>query len=448
MFKSIVIFLLGSLVALPSQAIDVFFEKDTTLPLVDINLAIKGGSVTDPKDLLGITNLMGDLLLRGTKSRTKQQIDLELDQQGSQLAIETRPEAIVVRGSTLKDQLPRFLSLVQEILTSPSFPESELSKLKSETISTTLQILASDESLARIHFNEFLFGNHPYARPSIGYPKTLKKIDRQSAIRQYEQLFRQDHMILVGTGDADPSEIKDWAKSLSLKFKKDSTLSKISTPEVKKGRRLLIVDKPDRSQIRIVGGQLGILRNDPNFYALTLANQAYGGGSFSARMMVEIRVKKGWSYGAGSGFSYGLAPRSWSYSFFPKAVYGAEAMGYSLKMVQDLKNQGLTEKEFNFAKESTLNSAGFAYNTPAKRVENRLTEKIYGLPDRFFENLENEIKNVTLVQANQAMASFLDSKNFTVVVVGTASKIKSDLIKSATPPFDEVLVKPFDQDFK
>ncbi|HUP55877.1 MAG TPA: insulinase family protein, partial [Bdellovibrionota bacterium] len=139
--------------ALQAQAFDVSFEKDTTLPIVHLNVAIKSGAVTDPQGQLGLTEFMSRMLMRGTRTRSKEQIDIAIDQIGAQVGVETRAESVILRASALADKLPQLQALMTEILTQPSFPEREIQKLKSETISEILDALSDDSSLAARHFN-------------------------------------------------------------------------------------------------------------------------------------------------------------------------------------------------------------------------------------------------------------------------------------------------------
>src|ERR1700679_3810338 len=104
-----------------ARAVEVSFEQDSALPIVHVNLAIRAGSVTDPAEQSGLTNFVGRMLLRGTQKRTKEQIDVALDQMGASLDVETRAESLIVRGSVLSSQLTPFLDLVGEIVTQPSF---------------------------------------------------------------------------------------------------------------------------------------------------------------------------------------------------------------------------------------------------------------------------------------------------------------------------------------
>lgn len=431
---------------LSAQAVEVAFENDASLPLVYLNVAVKTGSVTDPKGQSGVTNFMGEMLLRGTQPRTKEQIDLELDRMGAQLAVETRAEALILRGAVLAKELDSFLKLLSDLVTQPSFPEHEIKKLKSEVVSGILEELGRDQSLATRKFTQFLFQGHPYGNPILGTIKDVEKLSRDQIQAHYNKLFRDAMLLVVGSGDASKGTIQDWAESLGEARPGSEEIGKVAAPKPVTQRRLLIVDKPDRTQTQIDAGQIGVRMTDDQFFPLYLANHAFGGGSFSARMMVEIRVKRGWSYGAYSYFRHGTQPRSWNLHLFPAAKDTPAALEYSLKMVEELKAKGLNQAEFEFAQRSLVNSAGFMYNTPKKRVENTLLERTLNLPDGFMETYGPKLSKVTLEQANESAKKYLRPETLAISVVGTAKDLKEPLAKAAGVPVDQVQVVPYTQE--
>ena len=186
---------------------------------------------------------------------------------------------------------------------------------------------------------------------------------------------------------------------------------------------------------------------DPDFFPLYLGNYAFGGGSFSARLMVEIRVKRGWSYGANSAFRQGPSARSTGKShLFPAEKDTAAALAYTLQMTQDLKDKGITGEEFEFAQRSLVNSAGFLYNTPKKRVENTLLERTLDIPDGFMKNYGPELQKVKIEEVNAALKSFVQPDKLAIVVLGTAKNLKESLAKSAAIPVEQVEVSPYTSD--
>jgi zinc protease len=431
-----------------SHAMDVSFEEDHSLPLVHINLAVRAGSVTDPVGELGITNFMGEMLLRGTRSMTKEQIDLALDQMGANLEVETRAEAMILRGAVLSSQLDRFLALLTEIATRPSFPENEIRKLKAENVSDILGELGDDSALELRNFQEFLFQDHPYGKPINGTIKDVQAFTRAKAIAQYTHYVHDKNLLVVGSGDATQAKIKAWADALAAKLPSGNkpVVTTVAAPKNSGHRRMMIIDKPDRTQTQMSAGQVGIALTDPNYFPIYVGNYILGGPSFSSRLMDEIRVKRGWSYGANSGFRYGIEPRYWRAHLFPASKDSAPALAETLKLIAEMKASGVTSDEFNFAKTSIVNKSGFMYNTPAKRVENALLEKTLNLPQGFMKSYGPMVSKVTRSEVDDAMAQFLKPDQLAITVVGTASELKEPLAKAAGIPAEQVIVKPYTKD--
>jgi zinc protease len=438
--KKFLILAVFALVPSVASAIEVSFERDTTLPLVHINVAIRTGAVSDPVGQLGLTNFMGEMLLRGTRTRTKEQIDLTLDQLGAQLGVETRAESTILRGSVLSSKLPQFLALLSEIITQPSFPEREIQKLKGEVVSQILEELSEDSSLGARRFNHLLFRTHPYGNPIDGTQKDIEKLTRQKIASHYEKICRNGALLVVGTGDAKVEDIETWANGIAAARPGDGLGRALAKPSDSAITHLTLIDKPERTQAQVFIGQLGVKMTDPDYFPLYIANHAFGGDSFSARLMRELRVKRGWTYGVYSAFRHGTAPRSWMVHLYPAQKDTPAAIALTLKMIQEARDQGLTQEEFDFAKQSLIKSAGFAYNTPKKRVENALIEKTIDLPDGFIKGYADQMKKVTLEQANAALRKFLKPDKLTITVVGTAKDLKDPLAQSTGTPAEKLEV--------
>lgn len=427
-----------------SHAAEFYFEKDSSLPLVYVTGAFRGGATQDPDTKSGVTDIMGKLMLRGTKNKSKQQIDLVLDQMGASLEFETRAEFISFRGVVLSESLTQFLGLLNEVLTAPSFRVTDLEKLKKEQMSGLLDELSQDRSLIRLRFDETFFKGHPYAKPTDGKIKDIQTLTVGDVQRQYQRLITQSQMVFLASGDAEKSAFLPFIKDVTAKQNQESHLNAIPDfTNIPKKLRVVIFDKPDRTQTQVMIGQKGVAITNPSNDALQLANHAFGGGSFQARLMTELRVKRGWTYGAGSAFRSGSKPHSWTMSFFPKNTDTPPAIKEALSMVADLKKAGITEKEFTNAQQSLVNSAGFTFNTPQKRLENKMIEILYGLPEGYFRDTAKRLSSLNLPQVNQAIESFITPDRMLVGIVGTASLSRDAIAKTLNIPVSEVEVQDY-----
>jgi len=448
MKKIILLTFILSIVFLPpkAMAIEIFFEPDDRLPLVYISVAIKSGSVTDPVGRSGLTRFLGKMLLRGSLLRTKEQIGLRLDELGSRLSVKTSSEVLSINGAVLSKNQKPFLNLLLELLSKPKFPLKEIRKLKKETISKIMDSRSRDSSLVRSHFQSFLFQNHPYARRSIGSIADIKKITKTSLTEHYNRIFHAENIVIVCTGDSGVSELKAWATRLDALRPGQGSEIKLKIPRQSSSKRLLIVDKPERSQIWIKGGQVGVDYLDPDYFPLFVGNTAFGGDLTNARLNQEIRVKKGWGYGAYSYFTNGSVPKAWQFVVYPNSENLVKVLKKTLSLIYQLKASGLTSKEFESAKRSLINSAAFRNDTPEKRLENRLYENVLGLPEGFFSQYGEKFREVSLKQVNTALKKYLLPDKLVITAVGPANKIKQALAKTVGIDISNVKVVSFKND--
>lgn len=433
----------------PASAIEVKFEQDNAIPMVSLNVAVKAGTAHDPEGQYGISNFMGEMLLRGTTTRTKAQLDLALDQIGAVLEVEARSEALIFRGTVISSKLAEFMEILNDILVNPRFPEVEIQKLKREIVSQILNEQGKDTALARSRWEKFLFNGHPYGKPIIGKLKDIERLTRKQIMDHYGRFIQDRNLLVAGAGDAEESFVKAWADRLAEKrpdSKGENPMSRVSQPQQPIERRLVLIDKPERTQTQIYLGQIGVRLTDPSFFPLYLGNHAFGGGSFSARMMVEIRAKRGWSYGAYSYFRHGLRPRSWQAYYFPATKDTPDALAYGVKMIGELKDRGISEEEYVFAKTSLVNSAGFMYNTPKKRVENILLERTLDLPDGFMKSYASQLSKISREQVNGALKNFLKPETLSILVLGTAKDLKDPLAKAVGMDVKDIQIVPYTQE--
>jgi zinc protease len=436
-----------ALSSLPSAfAIETRFEADPALPVVYLNVAVKAGAANDLPGQAGIGNFVGEMMLRGTKTRTKAQIDETLDQLGATLSVEVRAEAIIFRGRVLSAKLAEYMEVVQDIVTNPNFPEKEIKKLKAEIASDIVETRGKDSSVAKVFWDGFLFEGHPYGKPILGKIKDLEKLKRADLVRHYENLFQDRNLLVVGSGDSETTFVDAWAKRIAEKRPNSEGTNPIKisgAPKKWEKRRVLFVDKADRTQTQVYFGQVGVRMTDASFFPLYLANHVFGGGSFSARLMTEVRVKRGWSYGAYSYFRHGIQPRSFQAYTFPATKDTPGALKLVDSMLHDWQAKGITSDEYEFAKTSLINSSGFSYNTPAKRVENILLEKTLDLPDGYMKSYADHLAKVTLAGTNSAVKNFVRPDQMSVLVLGTAKDIKSKVAESLGFPEKDIVVVPY-----
>ncbi len=428
-----------------SRAVEVTFERNTNLPLVYINVLGKFGSVQDPAHKEGLTLLAAESLLRGTTKHTKQEIQALLESYGAEIEIDTRAEMTVIRGRTLQSNLDPFLNLLEELVVDSVLTPQEFKKQKEEQQAKVQSMLDQDWQVALLHYNRALFGTHPYGSPIDGTLKSLKTISLEDVLAQKKRILQKGTLTVIGSGDAKEKRISQFAKSLEKRLPNGEAFAKVQPPKPLLSRKVVLVDKPDRTQLQVVLAQIGLLPTDPRYFAFYLANNAYGGGGFTTRLFNQLRKANGWTYSAYSQMMLGQQPRSWTSHISPKNTDLLPSLSKLLQVHQEFLTSGITEEEFLFGKEQITQKEGFLIDTPRKRAENAILEKALGLSKGFMSSYASQISKLKLKQVNAAARAAIPGDGLLILVVGTASIVKKDLAKATQVAEDQIEVIPFDQ---
>lgn len=423
-------------------------EIDRSLPLVQLSTSFLGGSLSDPVGKEGLTRLLVRLMRRTAGGRDAEAIDLALDGLGATLGIDVSTGSSGFSGSVIARNWSGFIQILADVVLRPVYDPDELGRIKRETLAELAELRDNDRALARRWFGRTLFAGHAYGRTSTGKPSTLAAITPADLETHYRHLFSRGNLVLAVAGDVTESQLSDLASVFAAlpdgRAQALSELDAVVEPAGVAGRRLVIVDKPERTQTQILIGGLGTHPHDPDHVALLVANTVFG-GTFTARLSDEVRSKRGWSYGAYSSLPYDRRRQAFSMWTFPAATDAAACIELELKLLHDWVNDGITEDELTNAKNYLIRSNVFQTDTAAKRMGLLLDEHLHALPENYHHAFPSNVAAVTREQANAAIRRRISLDNLLVTVVGTASDIADDIAK-VIPGLAERTVIPFDRE--
>lgn len=423
----------------------VLVEASPALPIVHFSISTRTGALEDPEGKEGLTRLVSRLMRRTGGGRNAQELDTLIDSLGASLGADVAHSTIGFNGSVISRNLDAFVDLLCDVLAKPGFAETELGLLKRETVAAIIESRDSDRSLARRWFQRRLFEGHGYSRPISGRIASIEGFDASDVRGLYQRAFTADNLLLAFAGDIDDERAKTLARRLLEALPRGQARSdSLPDPQMKPGRRLSIVDKPERTQTQILVGGLGTHPHDADHIPLHVGNTVLG-GTFTARLMKEIRSKRGWSYGAYSSLPYDRHRQAFSIWTFPKAEDAAPCIKVELELLEAWHERGITARELAWAKRYLSRSHAFAIDTAAKRVGLRLDALVYALPPGYHERYLEHIHATTLDQVNEAIRTRIDPKNLLVTVVGTESQIGAE-VREAIADLAHQEVIPFDED--
>ena len=425
----------------------VHISESHDVPLVSITIAFRSGSASDPAGKEGASKLAFRMLRRGSRTHTANDIEDELDRLGAELSTDVSTSSSAIHGQVIERNLGAFVNLLATLIAEPAFPIDELERLRRETLAELIEARDSDRSLAQQAFRRAVFAGHPYARSTTGSSKTLANITEDDVRAAYKTHFVQGNVALGFSGDIETSRARDLAERLAGGLAKGARVPDTvgePTRALAKGRRLVFVDKPERTQTQILIGGLGTAPHDPDHVPLSVANAVFG-GSFTSRLMREVRSKRGWSYGAYARLSVDKQRQAFSMWTFPAATDAPACIALELELLEAFVTKGVTAKELSFVQKFLSRSYAFDIDTASKRLHQSLDVDVLGLAADYYDGYLDHLAKVTVDEANAAVTARLSTDDLLVVVVGTASELE-EKVRTSIPRLDEHKVVPFDRE--
>ena len=421
----------------------VIIEPSPALPLVSVVVAFRSGSAHDPVGREGLGRMTARMLRRGAEGWSSEKIEQTIDLLGGELGVDVSPSSSTVHFEVIRRSLDPFVDLAATLLARPTFDEAELARLKREAEAELVEARDSDGTLCARAFRRTLFAGHPYGRRVAGCIPALRAIERPDVVSFYGSHFARENAIVTISGDVDVEEGHVIAERLLAGLPAGTSVADpVQPPPPRHGRRLVFVDKPERTQTQMIVGGLGTHPKDPDHVALLVANTAFG-GTFTSRLMQEVRAKRGWSYGASSRVGFDRQRDAFTMWTAPKASDAAACLALKLELLHALRKDGITKEELSFVKKYLVRSHAFEVDTARKRAYQRLEAALYDLPEGYHDKQLEQIEAVTLDEANAAIRERLSEDDLVVSVVGTFSQI-GDAVAKSVPRLQETQVDPFD----
>lgn len=420
------------------------FEASRELPLVQLAVTFHAGGVYDPPGLEGLARITARMLRRGTRTMTGEALEERVDAIGAELAAHVGLGVGTVGIETVTRSVEEATAIVSEVLAEPRFDEAELARLKRQVEAEIVASRDDDEALGARALRGRLFAGHPHGRRVQGTIASVRRITLDDVERHYRRAFCKRNAVLAVGGDLDEETAERLATTAVSGLPEGEILAyPAAEPARREGGRLLIVDKPDRSQCQLTIGTLGADPRDDDYPALVVANTIFG-GTFTSRLNQEIRVKRGWSYGASSGLATGRVREAFTIASAPSSEDAGACLALELELLEQLVERGVEESEVGFAREYLRRSHAFEVDTGKKRLQQKLDAALLGVPADFHESVLARVADVGAREASAAVSRRLDPRCLQVVAVATAAEHAGAL--NAVRAWDVTEVEPHDRD--
>jgi zinc protease len=420
---------LGSLLAFPigrstlNNGMAILSVEEHKLPMVELRLVVKAGSSQDPKGKEGLANFVGDLLLRGTKTRTTLQLSDELEFLGAGYGSSADEDELSVDIRARAQDLDRVLELLADIILNPAFPDSEIMRVKGEAISELIREKDEPFSVASRAFGEILYGPHPYGHPVNGYQAGIAAVTRDDIVKFYNDYFAPNNAFLVAVGDFTNEALEaKIEKYFSAWQQKPVIFPPVAEPPTISKPKVKVIKKPEINQDYIILGNIGIAENSPQVFPARLMAYILGSSGLTSRITTKIREEKGLAYDASAYLERKLYPGPFVAQLQTETKNGQEAIKSLVEEIRRMKEKGVTEKELADAKAYYVGHFPLSFDSFGERVWMVTQIERYGLGLDYVDKYLDRIKAVKREEVNQAARELLFPDNYVLIILGNVDK--------------------------
>jgi len=419
-----------------SNGMVIFLQEDHELPLIEASARIRGGSRNEPASKVGLVGVFGEVWRTGgTKAQTGDQLDDFLEVRAAKVETGGGPDSTTISLSCLKGDFADVFKVFVDLLQHPEFRADKIDLAQKQAYdgisrrNDEVGEIASRESI------KLAYGaDNPYARePEYS---TIAAITRQDLLDWHKTYVLPNHIILGISGDFDSAVVEAKLRAAFEAWPKGADLAKdeIQYHPAKPGYYLIPKEDVNQSNIRMV--TLGTTRNNPDYYAIAVFNEAFGGG-FSSRLFNDIRTKRGLAYDVGGGIGANFGhPGVQQFVIGTKSQSTLESIQALDEDIDNLAKEPINDNEIKAAKDAILSAFIFRLDSPDKVLSERLTYEFYGYPADWLDKFSAEIEKVTAADVNRVAAKYVHRDQLAVLVIGNTKEFDKPL--SSLGPVKEI----------
>jgi zinc protease len=414
----------------------IFLQEDHELPLIEGTARIHGGSHSEPASKAGLVDLFGGVWRTGgTKTQTGDQLDDFLEVRAAKVETGGGPDSTTISLSCLKGDFDDVFKVFADLLQNPEFRADKLDLAQRRANDAISRRNDQIGQIAARETAKLAYGaSNPYARePEYA---TVAAISRQDLTDWHRKYVQPNHIILGLSGDFDSAVMEAKLRAAFDSWPRGGELPKdeVTYDPVKPGYYQISKEDVNQSSVHMVA--LGTTRNNPDYYAITVFNEAFGGG-FSSRLFNDIRTKRGLAYNVGGGIGANFGhPGIEQFVAGTKSQSTIESIQALDEDIDNLSKEPITEEEIEHAKDAILNAFIFRLDSPDKVLAERMTYEFYGYPADWLDKLPGEIQKVTAADVNRIAARDVHRDRMAVLVVGNTKEFDKPL--SSLGPVKEI----------
>lgn len=409
-----------------STGLKVIAAERGPLPLVSVRLVMRAGAVFDPAGKDGLADFTARLLRRGTKRMDADGISEAIEFVGASLYAGVNEDVLSVYLTTPAEHFSEMLDVLGQVVREPTFPEQEVVDARERALAQFANDLDDPSAIADRAFTRAVWGDHPYGRDVGGNKRTVSTFTRDDVVRFHAECMGPRVSLLTVVGAIAPETVAAEAERAFAGWTGgpdvQPMLPRKQEPLAKAGT-VLLVDKPDQTQSQVRLGGPGFWLGHEDYFPATAMNIALGGG-FTSRLMNEIRVNRGLTYGVSSYFDTMSAGGIFALSTFTKTASTREIIDVALKEIHGVRDGGLKPRELKDAQSYLAGLYPMRTETNESVASVIADMRMHALGDDWVEKFRDRLRAVTPKDVAAVAKKYAFADPPVIVVLGKASEVK------------------------
>jgi predicted Zn-dependent peptidase len=413
-----------------SNGLRVILLESHRVPTFSMQMVVMSGGLADPADYHGLASFTAAMLREGTATRKSKEIAEQVDTLGATLTagsgLSNFTSTITTAG--LIENFDPQLALFSDVILHPTFPQEEIDKYKTRQLQSMQFQRSLPQFLAQERFVRAIYGNHPAGMitPPV---ESIKKISSADLAGFYSKYYRPNNAMLAIVGDVKLKEIMpkleaafgSWARG-------DVPAITIPSVQAPGPTQIQLINRPGSVQTVLQLGNLGIERTNPDYFAVLVMNEILGGGP-QARLFMNLREDKGYTYGAYSSFGGSKYRGTVISSSEVRTDVTEGAMHEFMYELNRIRDEKVSATDLENAKRSLVGSFALSLEQPTALLTNLVTQKLYDMPADYWDTYPQKVMAITTDDVQRVAQKYIDMNHLQVVAVGDANKTRDILAK-------------------
>ncbi|MDP4989982.1 MAG: insulinase family protein [Marivita lacus] len=403
--------------------VNAWLVQEETIPFVALELRFKGGGSLDLPGKRGATNLMVGLLEEGAGDLDAREFAERAESLAASFDFDISDDAVSISARFLTENQDEALALLRDAITQPRFDQAAIDRVKAQIVSGIRSDAQDPDDLVGAAFDSMVFGDHPYGSSIEGTEESVAALTRDDLLTAYKGALARDRVYVGAAGDISAEGLAELMDKL-LADLPETGLPQAPDIDVSTEAGVTVVPFDVPQSVAIFGHE-GIARDDPDFFVAFVLNEILGGGGFEARLMEEVREKRGLTYGV---YSY-LVPKDHAALYLGRVSSANDRIAEAIAVIRDewskMAENGVTQEELDGAKTYLTGAYPLRFDGNGPIANILVGMQMDGLPVDYVNTRNAQVEAITLEDIKRVAARILKPEALRFVVVGQPEGLDS-----------------------